>query len=325
MRPRSRAVSSDAIRGSGASQESPAYTARDSLRLALLSWASVLAAASPSSGSIPSRLDAALAGHAAGAERAAWASSLLLGAPYRLSPLGEGSGVDPDPRFRLDAFDCVTLVETAIALGNARTVAEAERLLDDVRYDGAPSYGRRNHYVESQWLPSLERKGWLRPVTRELAGSAATRIVKHLDDATWELSARAGHVVRGLSFPDLPRGDFALDVVALPDLVEIAGAIPNGTVALVVREDREHRPTRVTHMGIVVVRPDGTRAFRHASDVPGSSQVRDEAMEAFVRRAARWHWKVVGVSLYGMPDNSARARELLEKESGPEGLRGSGK
>src|SRR5512147_642920 len=110
-------------------------------------------AASPEVAASPEpALDAGLAARAAGAPRAVWASGLLVGAPYRVSPLGEGSGIDRDPRFRLDAFDCQTLVETAIALGNARSVAEARVLLDDLRYEGPPDFQHRNHYVEAQWL-----------------------------------------------------------------------------------------------------------------------------------------------------------------------------
>ena len=32
-------------------------------------------------------------------------SRAFLNTPYVLSPLGEAKGVDPDPRFRIDAFD----------------------------------------------------------------------------------------------------------------------------------------------------------------------------------------------------------------------------
>ena len=37
-----------------------------------------------------------------------------VGAPYLASPLGEGAGRDPDPRFRLDAFDCCPTIRLAI-------------------------------------------------------------------------------------------------------------------------------------------------------------------------------------------------------------------
>jgi len=263
----------------------------------------LLLAASPGT-PLEARLDAGLAEHPPGADRASFASALLVGAPYRLSPLGEGSGIDPDPRFRLDAFDCVTFVETAMALGSARTVAEAARLLDDVRYDGPTDYQHRNHYVESQWVPALVRKGWLEPVTRSIGGDGAVRTVKRLDTATWDLARRSGHVVSGLEPGNVPVGEFALDVLPLDRLGAIAPRIPDGTVLLVVREDRASRPSRVTHMGLVVERPDGSRAFRHASDVPGVERVRDEPLEAFARRAARQRWKIVGVSLYRMNERS---------------------
>jgi len=276
----------------------------------------VLATGLPGSAPLCARLDAALPSQSAGAERATWASALLLGAPYLPSPLGEGSGFDPDPRFRLDAFDCVTFVETAVALGSARSVEEAERLLDDVRYDGAPGYRSRSHYVESQWIPSLVKKGWLEPVTRQVAGQATARVVKHLDDAAWERAERSGHLLPGLSRGDVPKGDFALDLVPLSLLSRFASRIPNGTVLVVLREERATRPSQVSHMGIVAVRGDGTRVLRHASDVPGVMRVRDEPLEAFAHRAARHEWKIVGVSLYRIRDNSQRAEALTA-----EGLR----
>jgi len=281
----------------------------------------LLAAAAGSS--VRARLDGGLPDHAQGAERASWASSLLVGAPYRPSPLGEGSGFDPDPRFRLDAFDCVTFVETAMALGNAGTVSEAERLLDDVRYDGSPDYRHRNHYVESEWIPSLERKGWLEPVTRSIAGPLTVRTTKRLDAAAWELAGRSGHLVAGLSPADGPRGDFDLELVPLDRLLEVGPRIPDGTVLLVVREDRPNRPTRVTHMGLVVVLPDGSRAVRHASDVPRALRVRDEPLEAFARRASRQKWRIVGVSLYRIRDDPERAKQAAGGGTAPTGIKDS--
>ena len=82
------------------------------------------------------------------------ATAPLLGVRYLLSPLGEGAGLDPDPRFRLDAFDCVTFVETALALGSAGSLEEARRALDDVRYRSRVDVADRLHEVLSQWIPS---------------------------------------------------------------------------------------------------------------------------------------------------------------------------
>jgi hypothetical protein len=257
-------------------------------------------------------LDVGLAARAAGPERAVWASERLLGAPYRLSPLGEGEGPDPDPRFRLDAFDCVTFVETAVALGNAARAAEAARLLDDIRYDGPPDFAHRDHYVEAQWLPANLRKGWLAEATRAIAGPLAERSEKRLTPSGWRAAERAGRVLPDLPPERRPLGTFAFDLVPLARVPEIAPRIPPGTVLLVVREDRPARPYRVTHMGIVVAGPRGERFLRHASDAPGLLRVRDERLDRFLARNARYGgWPVSGVSLYSIRDNSARARALL--------------
>jgi hypothetical protein len=277
--------------------------------------AALLLAAAPPPGAPPAgaeealraRLDAGLPARAAGPERAAWATGLLLGAPYRTSPLGEGSGPDPDPRFRLDAFDCVTLVETALALGAARSTDEAASLLDGIRYSGAPGWATRNHYVESQWIPALVEGGWLVPATTAVAAALVRPATKSLDDAAWARAERAGHALPDLPPERRPRGTFSLDVVPLARVPEIAARIPHGTVLLVVRADRDDRPTRVTHMGLMVVGADGVRRVRHASDVPGVLRVRDEPLSAFLERAARRRWKVEGVSLFTILPPSARA------------------
>jgi hypothetical protein len=274
-----------------------------SLHLAALA----LAAAHPEAA-----LDEGLAARAPGAERAVWASALLVGAPYRLSPLGEGSGPDPGPRFRLDAFDCVTLVETSLALGSAASVSEAARLLDDVRYGGPPDFAHRNHYVEAQWLPSLVAKGWLEAATRRVAPDRAVRVEKRLDAASWRAAERSRHVIPDLPAERRPVGTFALDMVPLARAAEIASRLEPGLVLLVVRQDRENRPYRVTHMGLVVADARGRRYLRHASDVPGVLRVRDEPLDAFLARNARQRdWPVAGVSLWAIPDATARARVVL--------------
>jgi hypothetical protein len=257
-----------------------------------------------------------------GSARAVLASERFLGAPYVLSPLGEGSGPDPDARFRLDAFDCVTLVETALAFANAASAPEAARLLDDIRYDGPPDFDHRNHYLEAQWLPANVKKGWIAAVTREIAGPLAVTTGKRLDAGGWRAAERAGHVLPALPKDRRPLGDFRLDLVPLARVPEIAPRIPPGTILLVVREDRPQRPYRVTHLGIVVAGNDGARWLRHASDAPGAMRVRDERLDRFLARNARYQgWPVSGVSLYAIRDNTARAREILSFSPGPAAAR----
>lgn len=244
-------------------------------------------------------LDAGLAAHAAGADRAAWAAGQLRGMPYGESPLGEGHGRDPDPRFRLDRFDCTSLVETAIALGAARSVAEAEPLLDGIRYAAPPAFEARNHYVEAQWLPDLAAKGWIEDVTAAVGGEAATVVtVRHLR-ADWREEARRGKLVPGLDPERMPDGESRLAIVPLGRVMAIASRIPPGTIVLVAREERKGRPYRVVHMGIVVVDGRGGRLVRHASRDLG--RVADERLERFVARYEKQrNWPVQGFSFWGI-------------------------
>src|SRR5215469_17447412 len=94
----------------------------------------------------------------------------LLGTPYTHSPLGEGEGQDPDPRLRLDRVDCLTFVETVIALGLSSSVEDVLHVLDSVRYQSRPDYAGRNHLMEAEWLPSNTAKGMIRDVTAQLGG-----------------------------------------------------------------------------------------------------------------------------------------------------------
>jgi hypothetical protein len=261
-------------------------------------------------------LNAGLERRTAGPERAAWASRLLVGTRYQLSPLGDREGPAAGPRFRLDAFDCVTFVETVIALGNSANTSQAGRLLDDIRYDGPPDYTHRNHYIEAQWIPANLRKGWISEGTRAIAGPLARPAKKQLTPATWRAAERFGYVLPDLPKDQRPLGVFTLDIVPLGRLSEIGPRIPEGTLLFVLRSDRPGRPYRVTHAGVVVAGSRGERYLRHASDVPGVLRVRDEPLDQFAARNARYHaWPVSGVSLFAIRDNAERARKLAEAAS----------
>src|SRR5262249_57950217 len=108
-----------------------------------------------------------------------------VGTPYRVSPLGEGSGRDADPRIRFDAVDCQTFVEETIALSLAGRAAEVESLLTELRYRREPTYEDRNHLMEAQWLPHNLEKGFVRDVTRRYGGEAAIQASKQLTTRTW--------------------------------------------------------------------------------------------------------------------------------------------
>ncbi len=258
---------------------------------------------------------AALRSSPAGAPRAIAATRPLVAAPYLGSPLGDGGGPDPDPRFRLDAFDCMTLVETAVALGSSASIEEARIALDDVRYSGAPALAARNHEVLSQWIPSNRAKGWIAEATPLVAGSVARLAEKEYTPESWARVRSAGRAIRGLPRARLPLGRFAIHVVPAAEVAGIARRVPAGAIAFVVRADAPDRATRVSHAGLVVPGLRGARLVRHATSSKGVGRVIEEPLERFVRREERAFplWPLEGIAFFTIRPNEARVRALASR------------
>lgn len=250
------------------------------------------------------------------AERIVVVSDPFVGAPYRVSPLGEGDGPDPDPRLRFDAFDCTTFVETTLALALAQDLEEARALLDVIRYQqGTPDFLSRRHFPEAEWLPQLAELGFLEDVTREVGQGEVVVEKKKLNAAVWERRRRPSH----LELPEerIPDGVFSLDVWPL-DLARRGQAqIPPGTLLNLVRVDFKSVPVRVSHQGIVIEK-GGKRYLRHAADRMYHSVV-DEPLDRFFARMQKYkRWPVAGVHLMRMREPSGW-RALLGQRITSEG------
>lgn len=232
-------------------------------------------------------------------------SAPFLGTPYAHSPLGEGEGQDPDPRLRLDRVDCLTFVETVMALALSGSVEDVVHVLDSIRYRARPEYAGRNHLMEAEWLPSNVAKGLVRDVTRQLGGEAARPGWKVLGPEAW-----ASTTARALALPPeaRPTGLFPLSILPAGQVAARAGRWPSGTLLLVVREDAPWRITRVSHLGFVVQR-GGRTYLRHATR-GWKDGVVDEELSHLLARHARYHWKVEGVSLWEVRDPRPRAEAV---------------
>lgn len=68
------------------------------------------------------------------AERLKALSILRLGTPYQFGGLGEESGRDKDPIFRLDVTDCTAFVLTNVALLHSQTTEEARNMMKYLNY-----------------------------------------------------------------------------------------------------------------------------------------------------------------------------------------------
>jgi cell wall-associated NlpC family hydrolase len=115
-------------------------------------------------------------------ERAAAAGEALLGRPYVAAPLAPPPGSqEAEPLVaRLDGFDCVTLVETCLAVARTqerdRTWRDFTEELERLRYrEGRRAgYASRLHYF-SDWLRDNDRRDIVRNLTAALGGVPDTR------------------------------------------------------------------------------------------------------------------------------------------------------
>jgi hypothetical protein len=86
-------------------------------------------------------------------------SAELVGRPYQSNPL-IGSAQSPEVfTARTDRFDCVTFLETVLALAYARHVDDFAEKLCLIRYaSGNVNWHRRNHYM-TEWIRENVRSG----------------------------------------------------------------------------------------------------------------------------------------------------------------------
>ncbi len=237
----------------------------------------------------------------------------LVAAPYLLSPLGEGALPDPDPRFRMDAFDCTTFVETAMALAMCDDLDAIATTLDDIRYDGDPKFVNRRHLMTTQWVPGLVRAGYLEDVTEQVGGKRTKWILLEMTRERWKHRRIAKKIDLG---DRLPHGRFRLPYLTIDDLRKISGRVPAGTIINVVRENRPAYPDVITHQGLIVHKPGlGKIPFvRHAS--PVSKRVIDEPLDHMLMRYLRpRHWRIIGMNILRIVDpGENRGDHLAEKQ-----------
>ncbi len=223
------------------------------------------------------------------------AAGLLLGRGYALSPLGEGEGTDPDPRLRLDTFDCTTYVETAVALALAPSAEGVPELLDRLRYAGrAPSFDARLHLPESQWLPAFQAAGLLEEASHVVGGDDTKALEVEVSPELW--ARRSGALDHALPPEAAPTGVFEVPFVSLDAAVERLSGAREPLLLNVVREPRPGLPLLVTHQALLFPADPGRPRILHASSVHGA--VAEVSLPAFVAgQAMARRWPVVGINV----------------------------
>jgi hypothetical protein len=201
-------------------------------------------------------------------------SARFLGTPYMDSPLGEGDAAMPGvkasvgPRYRLDGFDCLTFVETVLAVARYGEGAAGSGL-DRIRYKGGrASFLNRNHFISLDWMPN--NASVLRDATERVSQALLSRPAKihttRIDKQRWFKT------VHGIDV-ETPVVESRVAYIPIADLLankeKIASVVDRPMiVSTVARYRRQGNYNDITHIGFLVPK-DGRLVFRHASNRQG--------------------------------------------------------
>lgn len=108
-------------------------------------------------------------------DRIVYFSQQCLGRPYLFDACGEGpSGrFDQSPVYRFDWFDCLTFVNTVLALSMSDDLSSFQRNLVRVTYQqGERAYHRRHYFMGVDWNVSNAALGLVEDMTAEVAVSS---------------------------------------------------------------------------------------------------------------------------------------------------------
>ncbi|MFC4931141.1 N-acetylmuramoyl-L-alanine amidase-like domain-containing protein [Massilia sp. GCM10023247] len=197
-----------------------------------------------------------------------------LGQPYLLNLLGEFPFEVHDnlPLFSLERSDCVVFAEHTYAMALSRSWEEFFWMLQRIRYrDGVIGVATRNHYTEMDW--NVANRWLVTDISAELAGTEGPGYDMRVDRARF---LKTRHNTETSIPVETSRQAF----VPKERVAAVAARLQEGDfVNVISTRDGEHW---ASHVGLVVLGPDGERRFLHSQE----PQVREESFDSFIARAA---------------------------------------
>jgi len=180
------------------------------------------------------------------AERIDRFSRHFVGYPYTPFPL-IGSADTPEVfTATLDGFDCVTYIETILALARAADPDAFVENLRTIRYeDGRIDWRRRNHYMTG-WIRNNRREGIVEPIKARGVPTITRERVLNL-------------------LPGLPERTTKVESIPKRSIRRLAEFLSTGDL-IFFASTRPHLDT--FHTGILI-RDDGEPLLRHASRSQG--------------------------------------------------------
>lgn len=244
-------------------------------------------------------------------------SGLFLGKPYLLGALGEGASgrYDQYPLYRVDAFDCLTFVETVLALSMADDLNSFKKMMNKIRYqDGHISFLMRNHFTDLDWNQHNHDNGLIKDVTLNIHNQHQEPIAlvakAVINKPAWYQHFSTSRIRLAKPFTDeqtrrlneLKKRGQALKIhtatipyIPLTAIFDASGKadaailqqIPNGAIIEIIRPNWDLRDAigtslNVSHLGFAFWK-DGILVFRNASTLKG--HVVDQPLVDYLRGA----------------------------------------
>ncbi|MBD8531154.1 MULTISPECIES: N-acetylmuramoyl-L-alanine amidase-like domain-containing protein [unclassified Massilia] len=197
-----------------------------------------------------------------------------LGQPYVLNLLGEFPFEVHDdlPMFSLQQSDCVVFAEHTYAMALSRSWEEFFWMLQRIRYrDGVIGVATRNHYTEMDW--NVANRWLVTDVSAALAGANGPSYAMRVDRARF---LKTRHNTERAIPVETSRQTY----VPKEQVAAIASQLQEGDfVNVISTRNGEHW---ASHVGLVVLGPNGERHFLHSQE----PKVREESFDSFIARAA---------------------------------------
>jgi hypothetical protein len=252
-------------------------------------------------------------------DRILFFSESFLNRPYLLNPLGEGQfdEIDQDPIYRFDYFDCITYIETVIALAFSHSHKSFLKQIVNLRYkDGLISYFNRLHFVELNWLSNGSQKGIFYDSTKQLFSNLVEEKIVNINVPNWYKTTDLEKI--GKSSLDSEKRKIRLNelanfsqkedahlsylpknkILSNPDLLN---RIPDASILFIVSRSNEleRRKTgsniAVTHVGFVI-KKNNRIIFRNASSRKATNRVIDEDLFELISSQRRFR-NLIGIQV----------------------------
>ena len=264
--------------------DSDAPTTEDALRLR--AWTTALRSVGMNKRSMPV------------GPRAIKVGELAIGTPYEPYTLEAYIKAGGDPKsiepltVSLTRFDCVTLVESCLAVARASddektpSWARFSREIERMRYRGGKrgGYPSRLHYF-SEWISDGEKRGLVRNLGRDLRGENDTRPLRFMTEHRSSYPALADDKV----FAEIGRMEKRLDgsprwVIPTADIPRVESRIETGDVLAFATSIPG---IDVTHAAFAYRGNDGVLRVLHAPLSGGAVEITLSTLPEYVARIKR--------------------------------------